>query len=257
MEEKTEKVENKKSRASSVFFCIKLLMIAINTIISVAGLVLLGFGVWMMVHGYSILQILGIRAGHLLNVSYFCVVAGCILALLGIFGCCGTIKESKIKLMLFFIALSVIFIGGVTCAIVVLIFKSIITVVFQEEALELLKNNYTGFGDKNFASHGWDAIMKTFHCCGLMNYTDFEGSNYQKHKGRLYPKSCCRNPFSAECDGISTGANIIYTKGCFSSVTTMIERNSSVLGGVAVGIGIIQLMAMVNSLSLFIYLFRI
>ncbi|XP_069779030.1 tetraspanin-1-like isoform X3 [Narcine bancroftii] len=206
MEEKTEKVENKKSRASSVFFCIKLLMIAINTIISVAGLVLLGFGVWMMVHGYSILQILGIRAGHLLNVSYFCVVAGCILALLGIFGCCGTIKESKIKLMLFFIALSVIFIGGVTCAIVVLIFKSIITVVFQEEALELLKNNYTGFGDKNFASHGWDAIMKT---------------------------------------------------GCFSSVTTMIERNSSVLGGVAVGIGIIQLMAMVNSLSLFIYLFRI
>ncbi|XP_069779029.1 tetraspanin-1-like isoform X2 [Narcine bancroftii] len=221
MEEKTEKVENKKSRASSVFFCIKLLMIAINTIISVAGLVLLGFGVWMMVHGYSILQILGIRAGHLLNVSYFCVVAGCILALLGIFGCCGTIKESKIKLMLFFIALSVIFIGGVTCAIVVLIFKSI------------------------------------FHCCGLMNYTDFEGSNYQKHKGRLYPKSCCRNPFSAECDGISTGANIIYTKGCFSSVTTMIERNSSVLGGVAVGIGIIQLMAMVNSLSLFIYLFRI
>ncbi|XP_055520002.1 tetraspanin-16-like isoform X2 [Leucoraja erinacea] len=99
-----------------------------------------------------------------------------------------------------------------TCAIVVLIFKSIITILFQEEAFGLLKNNYTGFGDKNFASFGWDSIMKTFHCCGLKNYTDFEGSYYQITKGRLYPKSCCRNPFSADCDGITISSEIIFTK---------------------------------------------
>ncbi|XP_078285517.1 tetraspanin-16-like [Rhinoraja longicauda] len=127
------------------------------------------------------------RAGHLLNVSYFCIVAGCFLALLGFVGCYGAIKESKIILML-------------------------ITIVFQEEAFELLKNNYTGFGDKNFASYGWDSIMKTFHCCGLRNYTDFEGSYYQITKGRLYPKSCCRNPFSADCDGITATRDIIFTK---------------------------------------------
>ncbi|XP_055520001.1 tetraspanin-16-like isoform X1 [Leucoraja erinacea] len=127
-----------------------------------------------------------------------------------------------------------------TCAIVVLIFKSIITILFQEEAFGLLKNNYTGFGDKNFASFGWDSIMKTFHCCGLKNYTDFEGSYYQITKGRLYPKSCCRNPFSADCDGITISSEIIFTKGCFASVTAMIKRNSAVIGGAAIGISLIQ-----------------
>ncbi|XP_059846873.1 tetraspanin-16-like [Hypanus sabinus] len=144
--------------------------------LDVAGLVLLGFGVWIKVHGDAILQILGSRAGHMLNVGYFCIIGGCFLALFGIFGCCGTIKESKVLLMIYFIAISMIFIGEIICAIVILIFKSI------------------------------------FHCCGLNNYTDFEGSNYQIQKGRLYPESCCRNPFSADCDGLSASANVIYTK---------------------------------------------
>ncbi|XP_062891736.1 tetraspanin-16-like [Mobula hypostoma] len=142
----------------------------------VAGLVLLGFGVWIKVHGDAIMQILGSSAGHMLNVSYFCIIGGCFLTLLGFFGCCGTIKESKVLLMMYFIAVSMIFIGEIICAIVILIFKSI------------------------------------FHCCGLNNYTDFEGSYYQIEKGRLYPKSCCRNPFSADCDGLSTSNDVIYTE---------------------------------------------
>ncbi|XP_072924139.1 tetraspanin-16-like [Hemitrygon akajei] len=256
MEDKTLKTENAESHAINSFICIKIFMIVVNTIISVAGLVLLGFGVWMKVHGDAILQILGSRAGHMLNVSYFCIVGGCFLTLFGFFGCCGTIKESKVLLMMYFIAVSMIFIGEIICAIVILIFKSIIVLLFQDEALKLLKNNYTGFGDKNLASTGWDALMKTLHCCGLNNYTDFEGSNYQIQKGRLYPKSCCRNPFSAECDGLSTSANVIYTKGCLSFVTSMIKRNSSIIGGVTIGISLIQMMAMAISLTFFIKLFR-
>ncbi|XP_072104251.1 tetraspanin-16-like [Mobula birostris] len=117
----------------------------------VAGLVLLGFGVWIRVHSDAIMQILGSSAGHMLNVSYFCIIGGCFLTLLGFFGCCGTIKESKVLLLM-------------------------------------------------------------FHCCGLNNYTDFEGSYYQIEKGRRYPKSCCRNPFSADCDGLSTSDDVIYTE---------------------------------------------
>ncbi|XP_038640770.1 tetraspanin-16-like isoform X4 [Scyliorhinus canicula] len=203
------------SHVQSVFFCIKFLMVGINAVITVAGFVLLGFGVWVKVHGDSILQILGTRAGHFLNVGYFCIAAGCFLALLGFIGCCGVIKESKLLLML-------------------------VATVFHEEALNLLKNNYTGFGDRNFASYGWDSVMSTFHCCGLNNYTDFIDSFYEKRKGRLYPKSCCLDPTSTDCDGIDISATVIYTKGCFNAVSSMIKRNSIVVGGVAVGIAVIE-----------------
>ncbi|XP_038640772.1 tetraspanin-1-like isoform X6 [Scyliorhinus canicula] len=167
------------SHVQSVFFCIKFLMVGINAVITVAGFVLLGFGVWVKVHGDSILQILGTRAGHFLNVGYFCIAAGCFLALLGFIGCCGVIKESKLLLML-------------------------------------------------------------FHCCGLNNYTDFIDSFYEKRKGRLYPKSCCLDPTSTDCDGIDISATVIYTKGCFNAVSSMIKRNSIVVGGVAVGIAVIE-----------------
>ncbi|XP_048474033.1 tetraspanin-16-like isoform X2 [Rhincodon typus] len=220
------------SHVQSVFFCIKFLMVGINAVITVAGFVLLGFGVWVKIHGDSILQILGSRAGHFLNVGYFCIAAGCCLALLGFIGCCGVIKESKLLLML-------------------------VATVFEEEALYLLKNNYTGYGDKNFASYGWDSVMAAFHCCGLNNYTDFIESSYQKLKGRLYPKSCCRDPVSPDCDGFDTSDTIIYSKGCFTAVTAMIKRNSAVIGGVAVGIAMIEVLAMAISLTLFINLFRI
>uniref|UniRef100_UPI00398E3EEF tetraspanin-1-like n=1 Tax=Pristiophorus japonicus TaxID=55135 RepID=UPI00398E3EEF len=243
-------------QTQSILFCMKLLMLGVNAIISVAGFVLLGFGVWVKVHGDSVLQILGSHAGHLLSVGYFCIAAGCCIAVLGVIGCWGAIKESKLLLMLFFIAMSSIFIGEIISAAVVLIFRSIITTVFKAEALQLLKNNYTGFGDKNFASYGWDSIMTTFHCCGLNNYTDFAGSLYQSQKERLYPKSCCRKPFSLECNGIDTTSNIIYTKGCLKSVTLMIKKNSAVIGGVAIAIGLIELTAIVISLMLFINLFR-
>ncbi|XP_038640768.1 tetraspanin-16-like isoform X2 [Scyliorhinus canicula] len=228
------------SHVQSVFFCIKFLMVGINAVITVAGFVLLGFGVWVKVHGDSILQILGTRAGHFLNVGYFCIAAGCFLALLGFIGCCGVIKESKLLLMLFFLAMATLFIGEITCAIVILVFQSIVATVFHEEALNLLKNNYTGFGDRNFASYGWDSVMSTFHCCGLNNYTDFIDSFYEKRKGRLYPKSCCLDPTSTDCDGIDISATVIYTKGCFNAVSSMIKRNSIVVGGVAVGIAVIE-----------------
>ncbi|XP_078409023.1 tetraspanin-1-like [Cetorhinus maximus] len=219
------------SHVQSVFFCIKFLMVGITDIITVTGFVLLGFGVWVKIHGDSILQILGSRAEHFLNVGYFCIAAGCFLALLGFIGCCGVIKENKMLLML-------------------------VATVFQEEALQLLKNNYTGNSDKNFASYGWDSVMSAFHCCGLNNYKDFIGSFYQKRKGRFYPRSCCQDPTS-DCDGIEISDTVIYSKGCFAAVISMIKRNRAVIGGVAVGIAVIEVVAMAISLMLFVNLFRI
>ncbi|GCC29283.1 hypothetical protein chiPu_0007722 [Chiloscyllium punctatum] len=245
------------SHVQSIFFCIKFLMVGINAVITVAGFVLLGFGVWVKVHGDSILQILGSRAGHFLNVGYFCIAAGCCLALLGLVGCYGVIKESKLLLMLFFLIMATIFIGEISCAIVILVFQTIVATVFEEEALYLLKNNYTGYGDKNFASYGWDSVMAAFQCCGLNNYTDFIQSSYHKLKGRLYPKSCCHDPTSPDCDGFDTSDATIYSKGCLNAVITMIKKNSVVISGVAVGIAIIEMLAMAISLTLFINLFRI
>uniref|UniRef100_A0A4W3H3D1 Tetraspanin n=1 Tax=Callorhinchus milii TaxID=7868 RepID=A0A4W3H3D1_CALMI len=213
------------------FACLKFLMIGINGIITVAGFVLLGFGTWVKVHTSSVLQILGSGASHFSHVGYFLIVAGCLLAFIGIIGCCAAARENKLLLLL----------GS--C-------------LMKEEAYSLLKHNYTGYGDENIASYGWDTAMISFHCCGMNNHTDFIGSKYQKVTQRNYPKSCCKDPKSSNCDGKDTSEAVIYQKGCLESMIAMIKRNSSVIGGVAIGIGVLELISLVISLALFINLFQ-
>ncbi|XP_042200564.1 tetraspanin-16 [Callorhinchus milii] len=238
------------------FACLKFLMIGINGIITVAGFVLLGFGTWVKVHTSSVLQILGSGASHFSHVGYFLIVAGCLLAFIGIIGCCAAARENKLLLLLFFIVVLTIFIGEIICVAVVLVFRSIGSCLMKEEAYSLLKHNYTGYGDENIASYGWDTAMISFHCCGMNNHTDFIGSKYQKVTQRNYPKSCCKDPKSSNCDGKDTSEAVIYQKGCLESMIAMIKRNSSVIGGVAIGIGVLELISLVISLALFINLFQ-
>lgn len=67
------------------------------------GGTLLGVGVWVTVDGQSFLKIFGALSSSVLqvvNVSYFLIVVGSILLVIGFLGCYGAQKESKCLLMM-------------------------------------------------------------------------------------------------------------------------------------------------------------
>lgn len=66
------------------------------------GGTLLGIGIWVTVDGKSFLEIFGSLSSSVMqvvNVSYFLIVIGCILVVIGFLGCCSAQKESKCLLM--------------------------------------------------------------------------------------------------------------------------------------------------------------
>lgn len=76
-----------------------------NTSLSsqLGGGALLGVGIWVTVDGQSFLKIFGTLSSSVLqvvNVSYFLIVIGAILVIIGFLGCYGAQKESKCLLMM-------------------------------------------------------------------------------------------------------------------------------------------------------------
>ncbi|XP_028908420.1 tetraspanin-16 isoform X3 [Ornithorhynchus anatinus] len=177
------------------FSFLKMMMFVFNGIIFLGGLALLSLGVWVKVDGGSFVKILGASAPQLIqliNMAHLCIALGSFLLFMGFLGCCGAVRESKSMLLLFFIAVLIIFIAEMTCAVVILAFSSLTDIFVERMKIWAVKTLREDYGVQDDITSVWDTTMKELNCCGFNNYTDFNGSRYQEKKETSeYPVSCC------------------------------------------------------------------
>ncbi|GAB0193117.1 tetraspanin-1 [Grus japonensis] len=172
------------------FTFIKVMMILFNLAIFLGGGTLLGVGIWVTVDQKSFLDIFGTFSSSVLqvvNVSYFLIVIGSILLVIGFLGCYGAQKESKCLLMMFFSVVLIIFIAEVAAAVVALVYTGLAEMLLTSVVTPLLKEKY---GEDDSLTHIWNVTMEEVRCCGLNNYTDFTNSTWYEKYG-VYPAPCC------------------------------------------------------------------
>ncbi|NXA31584.1 TSN1 protein, partial [Eudromia elegans] len=229
-----------------LFTFIKVMMILFNLAIFLGGGALLGVGIWVVVDGESFFKVFGAISTNVLqvvNVSYFLIVIGAILLILGFLGCCGAQKESKCLLMLFFTVVLIIFIAEVAAAVVALVYTGLAETLLTATVTPLLKDK---FGKEPSLTQIWNVTMNELHCCGLNNYTDLTGSPWLS-KYHSYPAPCCAGK---EPPG-SSSLLPCFLQGCFDQLLSEIRKNSGVVGGVAAGIAALEIASMVVSMYLY------
>ncbi|KAM9620156.1 tetraspanin-1 [Harpia harpyja] len=228
------------------FTFIKVMMILFNLAIFLGGGTLLGVGIWVTMDGQSFLNIFGALSSSVLqvvNVSYFLIVIGSILLVIGFLGCCGAQKESKCLLMMFFSVVLIIFIAEIAAAVVALVYTGLAETLLTAVVTPLLKEKY---GVDRSLTHIWNVTMSEVHCCGLNNYTDFTDSYwYQEHE--TYPEPCCND--RQPCNGTLAAQSKV--PGCFDQILEEIKTNAGVVGGVAAGIAALEIAAMAVSMYLY------
>ncbi|KAM9239398.1 tetraspanin-1 [Leptosomus discolor] len=228
------------------FTFIKVMMILFNLAIFLGGGTLLGVGIWVTVDGQSFLDIFGTLSSSVLqvvNVSYFLIVIGAILLVIGFLGCCGAQKESKCLLMMFFSVVLIIFIAEIAAAVVALVYTGLAETLLTAVVTPLLKEKY---GVDMKLTHIWNVTMTEVHCCGLNNYTDFNNSQWlEKHN--TYPEPCCED--MKPCN--ATVAAQSKVPGCFNQILEEIKTNAGVVGGVAAGIAALEIASMAVSMYLY------
>uniref|UniRef100_A0A2D4JQE5 Tetraspanin n=1 Tax=Micrurus lemniscatus lemniscatus TaxID=129467 RepID=A0A2D4JQE5_MICLE len=237
----------------SCFTFLKVMMILFNLAIFLGGATLLGIGIWVTVDSKSFLNIFGAISAtvfQFVHVGYLLIAIGAVLFLLGFLGCCGAQKESKCLLITFFSIILIIFIIEVAGAVVALVYTSLAETVLQATVTKLLKDDY---GKPNPVTEAWNVTMTELKCCGLSNYTDFNDSYFYKETKNSYPGQCCNSSIvslSATTCNETVAANS-EVKGCFSQVLFQIRKNAAIVGGVAAGIGALEIAAMAVAMYLY------
>lgn len=230
-------------------------MFVFNGIIFLAGIAILGVGIWVKVDSGSILNFLGkienapAELSQVLNVGYLLIALGALLLVIGFLGCCGAVRESKCMLLLFFIIVLLVFIAEVAGAIVILVFRPLADELFTKIGTAAVQNIKKDYGKNADITGLWNTTMSTLKCCGFYNSSDFVDSPYYVDHNRQYPPPCCpgtNNPCNQTvADGVTT------ITGCFPKIKQLIDDNTVVIVGVALGIAALEICAMAVSMILY------
>ncbi|XP_053431217.1 tetraspanin-1 [Nycticebus coucang] len=237
------------------FSFIKTMMFLFNLLIFLCGIALLAVGIWVSVDGPSFLKIFGplsSSAMQFVNVGYFLIAAGAVLFALGFLGCYGAHTESKCALMMFFLILLVIFIAEVAGAVVALVYTTMAEHYLTLLVVPAIKKDY---GSQKDFTQVWNSTMEGLKCCGFTNYTDFEDSPYYKENNKTFPPYCCKDiPYAnntAKEQCTEQKARDLTVEGCFHQLLDDIKTNAVTVGGVAAGIGGLEMAAMI--VSMYVY----
>uniref|UniRef100_A0A8C6TLW2 Tetraspanin n=1 Tax=Neogobius melanostomus TaxID=47308 RepID=A0A8C6TLW2_9GOBI len=222
--------------------CLKFLMFFFN-----AGI--LAVGIWVKVDSGSIFNFLEKipnappQLAQVLNVGYLLIALGGLLVVLGFLGCCGAMRESKCMLLLFFMIVMLIFLAEVAGAIVLLVLRPLVDSLIVKFGIVAVQNIKTDYGNNQDITALWNTTMSLLNCCGFNNYTDFTNSSHHLNYG--YPPICCQG------GGVPCGNNSSSTTipGCFTRINQLINDNTVVIIGVALGIAALEVRPL-NSLEL-------
>ncbi|XP_070260931.1 tetraspanin-1 [Myotis yumanensis] len=229
---------------------IKTMMILFNFLIFLCGVALLAVGIWVSVDGPSFLKIFGplsSSAMQFVNVGYFLIAAGAVLFALGFLGCYGAHTENKCALMMFFFILLIIFIAEVAAAVVALVYTSVAEHYLTLVAVQTIRKDY---GSQKDFTQVWNSTMEGLKCCGFNNYTDFEESPYFTDN-QVFPPYCCFNDVNGTEPCTKKRAEDRPVQGCFKQLLSDVRTNAITVGGVAAGIGGLELAAMIVSMYLY------
>ncbi|KZC11628.1 CD63 antigen, partial [Dufourea novaeangliae] len=169
------------------------------------------------------------------------IVVGAVVFIVSFFGCCGAVKENHCMIITFSVLLLLIF--------ALELGAGISGYMMRGEVRQMLENRMTStveqYSSDANVRRSWDIMQHDLQCCGMVGPNDWVHVGFSDN---TVPNSCCKEvPKGSKCDLNSIH---IYEEGCMNSLQGAIERNALILGGVGIGIAIIQV---IHTCILFVY----
>lgn len=135
-----------------------------------------------------------------------------VMLVIGMVGCCATLRESKIGLGVFLVIILLIFTAEIAAFVLGFIYKGKIKTDLNEPMLKA----FTAYNGKTEESHLVDYMQQELQCCGVYNYTDWFGTQWFNTTGNhTLPVSCCKEgPTMKNCTGRLSEPQFLNTQGC-------------------------------------------
>jgi len=214
---------------------IKYIVFLFNFVFFLTSVALIGIGAYIQIHMTKYLDFLG---NTYLNTSIILIIIGALMLIVTFFGCCGACTENPCMMYTYGTMLALIMLSLIGVAIVVYVFRGDAREVITKTMVESLKNY--GDDDHKGVTETWDIMQSDFKCCGVDNYTDWEGKPHFT-TGDV-PDTCCKVPTNGCGKGAAESLDKIYTTGCFVMFENYIVDNAAAAAGVGVGVIVLLFM---------------
>ncbi|XP_034529409.1 tetraspanin-33 isoform X1 [Notolabrus celidotus] len=225
--------------------------------IYIIALVMVAIGVYarMMKHAEAALACLSVDPAMML------MVVGVLMFIITFCGCVGSLRENICLLQTFCICLTVIFMLQLVAGVLGFVFSD----RARDRVTSMINNSIVHYRDDLDLQNLIDFGQKEFGCCGGVTYTDWSQNMYFKCDKDNPSRERCSVPFSCcilskdkvvintmcgqgmqELEFVQAG-DYIHTNGCIDKLVNWIHSNLFLLGGVALGLAIPQLVGILLS----------
>ncbi|XP_053320862.1 tetraspanin-33 [Spea bombifrons] len=236
---------------------VKYLLFFFNMLFWVISMVMLGIGVYARIvkHAEAAMACLSVDPSLLL------IVAGILMFLITFFGCIGSLRENICLLQTFSICLTLIFLLQLAAGILGFVFSD----KARGKVSEMISNAIVHYRDDLDLQNLIDFGQKEFSCCGGISYKDWSQNMYFNCSSENFsqercsvPYSCCLNEEDQAVINTMCGQGMqaldykdakyyIHTSGCIDRLVNWLHSNLFLLGGVALGFAIPQLVGFLLS----------
>ncbi|XP_014389465.1 PREDICTED: CD151 antigen isoform X2 [Myotis brandtii] len=243
--------EFSEKKATCGTVCLKYLLFTFNCCFWLAGLAVMAVGIWTLALKSDYISLLA--SNTYLATAYILVVAGVVVMVTGLLGCCATFKERRNLLRPYFILLLIIFLLEIVAGILAYVYYQQLNAELKENLKDTMTKRYHQPGHEGVTS-AVDKLQQEFHCCGSNNSQDWQDSEWIRSGeagGRLVPDSCCKTVV-AHCGQRVHASNIYKVEGgCITKLETFIQEHLRIIGAVGLGIACVQVFGMIFTCCLY------
>ncbi|KAF7644943.1 hypothetical protein LDENG_00213270 [Lucifuga dentata] len=231
----------------------KYFLFLFNLIFFLLGVVIMGFGLWLLLDNQSFIVILN-NSTAVKVACYILIGVGAFSMVMGVLGCLGAIYEVRCLLGLYFTCLLLILLAQIAAGALIYFQKD----VLNEEMSKIVTKVLDDYPGKNTTTEqAWDFIQRTMACCGWNGRMDWSGNMVIINSSQLIFPCSCQN-FSLATGNSSDNGFCealtpdwpVYDTGCAASVESWLLTNIGVILGVCLGVAVIELLGMILSICL-------
>ncbi|XP_072236144.1 CD151 antigen-like [Leuresthes tenuis] len=231
--------------------CLKYLLFTFNFLFWLAGGVVMAVGVWTLMEKSDYISLLSSKTYAVS--AYILVLAGAIVMVTGVLGCCATFKEQRSLLRVYFVLLLCIFLLEILAGVLAYIYYQQLNEELKQNLRETLIMKYSQDGHEHI-TEAVDKLQQEFKCCGSNSSSDWNESIWIRSSDadrRRVPDSCCKT--LTDLCGVRDHPSNIYKVegGCISKLEKYILDHLKIIGAVGVGIACVQIFGMVFTCSLY------
>lgn len=231
----------------------KYFLFLFNLIFFLCGVVIMGFGLWLLLDNQSFIVVLN-NSTAVKVACYILIGVGAFSMLMGFIGCLGAIYEIRCLLGLYFTCLLLILIAQIAAGALIYFQKDVLNEEMSNIVAKVL-DNYPG--TNSTTEQAWDFIQRNMECCGWTGRADWTGNMVIVNSSQLLFPCSCQNislatgnfSDSGFCEA-QTPDWPVYDVGCAVSVETWLLTNIGVVLGICLGVALIELLGMILSICL-------